>query len=93
MSNNLKGRMWQLTDPSVGDPVKSGLTFIKSVVWQGYTSATHRATLVDGDGVRLFDSPGRTNLEPIQLTYDSGGPFRDVTLEQLDSGLLNVEIL
>jgi hypothetical protein len=93
MANNISGLPWVI-DTAAGTVIKSGLTYVKSLVFNGYSDAAHQCivTGADGSGNRItvctFD--GQADLGPV--SFNEGNPFwlRDIAVTTLGSGRLSV---
>lgn len=93
MANNISGLPWVIDTAGAGI-IKPGLVFVKSLVFNGYTDASHQCivTGADGSGNRIivctFD--GQADLGPV--SFNEGNPFwlRDIAVTTLGSGQLSV---
>ena len=92
-ANSLEGRVWNLRRANPGNPVKLGMVKVGSLSWQGYADADHHVLLEDARGNKIFESYGNVDLSPITVSYSNGLWLTDLILEDLQSGMVLVEVL
>lgn len=90
-NNSIGGNVWQITDADP-TPVKDGITWVNSMVWQGYANTTDYCLVKDGNGDTVFESIASTEFTPILVSYPEPVPIRNLTVTHLDTGKLTVFI-
>lgn len=93
MANNIKGLPWVL-DTAGASAVKSGLTWVSSITFSGYTLAAHKAVIKDAQrNVVLYTLDGNAELSPVQLVFAEPMRMRELALTTLDSGQVTIDVL
>lgn len=92
LNNDLSSNVWVLMDPHADIPIKSGLTKVMSMSWEGYANADHHMMLKTGNGAIIFEAYGNTDLSPISKTFDNGLWLDDIRLVDLQSGRVLVVV-
>lgn len=81
---------WVLYPADVGLEFHPGPMYIHQIVWSRYTDATHVCRLLDARGVEVFSARGETGFAQVVVNpgcYRVEGPL---TLDQLQSGHLQI---
>lgn len=89
MANDLSRRPWIL-DTASASPVKTGLTWTSGFVFRDYANAAHKAVFKDSRGIVICELLGNAGLTPSGEAWFIPQVIKDLTLSQLDSGVVEV---
>jgi hypothetical protein len=93
VANDLSGRPWVVDTPSA-TTIHALQTYVKSIVFSGYASATDEAIVTEltaaGNTRNVCSLQGKADLSPVYFTL--GAPFwcRNIAVPTLTSGQVSI---
>lgn len=92
MANNIKGLPWVL-DTAGASAVKTGYTWVRGIIFSGYTLASHKAVIKDAHrNVIIATLDGDAELTAQSIIFSEPMRVRDLALTTLDSGQVTVDV-
>ena len=83
---------WVLYPGDVGLEFHPTPTFIHSIVWSRYSDTNHLCRVLDARGSEVFNANGASDFSLVEVSPGCNPIYGPLTLDQLDSGVLQIFI-